>query len=126
MEQFGADYLAADGALDRKRMRSLVFADPAAKRKLEAILHPAIRQAVQAALHVAAGPYALLVVPLLVETGAYRDVVRRVLVIDCSEELQVARVTQRSGLSPGEVRAIMASQASRAERLARAGRRHQQ
>jgi dephospho-CoA kinase len=118
--QFGADYLAPDGALDRKRMRSLVFADAAARQELEAILHPAIRQAVQAALHAATGPYALIVVPLLVETGAYSDVMQRVLVVDCSEELQVSRVARRSRLSPPEVQAIMASQATRAARLARA------
>jgi len=119
-EQFGSDYLTGDGALDRDRMRELVFADSAARRRLEAILHPRIRSAVDAALAAAATPYAIVVVPLLVETGAYGGTVERILVVDCSEELQVARVVQRSGLTPDEVRAIMASQASRGERLGRA------
>ncbi len=118
--QFGAAYLAGDGGLDRPRMRTLVFNDASARRRLERILHPAIRREVKAALDAASTPYAIIVVPLLVETGAYRDIARRVLVVDCSEELQVKRVVERSGLSPAEVRAIMATQASRDERLARA------
>jgi dephospho-CoA kinase len=116
-QEFGADYLTAEGALDRDRMRERVFADPDARRQLEAILHPQIRREVGAALAGVATPYAVVVVPLLVETGAYRDAIQRVVVVDCSEELQVARVTARSGLAEDEVRAIMASQASRAERL---------
>jgi dephospho-CoA kinase len=118
--EFGPDYLAADGALDRDRMREAVFSDPAARRKLEGILHPRIRDAVGAALAAATTPYAVVVVPLLIETGAYRDTVQRIAVVDCSEELQVARVMQRSGLTPEQVRAIMATQANRPERLARA------
>ena len=119
-EQFGPAYLRADGALDRDRMRELVFADPAAKKKLESILHPLIRLEVNAAVRAARAPYVVLVVPLLVETGAYRDLADRVLVVDCSEATQIARVRQRSGHSEETVRKIMASQASRAERLARA------
>lgn len=118
-EQFGAEYLAADGALDRKRMRELVFADAPAKKKLEALLHPMIRAAVQARMLAApaAAPYIVIVVPLLIETSAYRDLARRVLVVDCDEEEQVARVVHRSQLAPEAVKAIMASQVSRAERL---------
>lgn len=118
--QFGPEYLRADGALDRDRMRELVFADPAAKKKLEAILHPLIRLEVDAAVRAAQAPYVVLVVPLLVETGAYRELARRVLVVDCSEATQIARVRQRSGHNEETVRKIMASQASRADRLARA------
>ncbi len=118
--QFGADFLRADGALDRDRMRTLVFADPAARRKLEAILHPMIRSAVAAAIGAVRAPYVVLVVPLLVETGAYRELTQRTLVVDCSESEQIARVGERSKLSAETVRGIMASQASRAERLARA------
>ena len=117
--QFGAEYLAADGALDRKRMRELVFADAPAKKKLEALLHPMMRAEVKARMSAAptAAPYAVIVVPLLIETGAYHDLARRVLVVDCDEEEQVARVVRRSQLAPEAVRAIMASQVSRAERL---------
>ena len=116
-EQFGAGYLRPDGALDRDRMRALVFADPVAKKRLEAILHPMIRATVAAAVATARGPYVVIVVPLLIETGAYRDIAQRVLVVDASEEQQTARVMQRNGLDPESVRAIMAAQASRAERL---------
>lgn len=124
--QFGAAYLDASGALDRKRMRELVFSDTSQKAKLEALLHPMIRAeaasriAKFAARPAAEVPYIVLVVPLLIETGAYRELARRVLVVDCDEELQVARVVRRSGLTPQAVRAIMANQASRAQRLQRA------
>ena len=115
--RFGPGYVSADGGLDRAAMRALVFADAAAKRDLEAILHPLIGARSRAALMEAGGPYVLLVVPLLVERGGYRDVVDRVLVIDCDESLQVERVMQRSGLTAEQVRAIMATQASREQRL---------
>jgi dephospho-CoA kinase len=115
--QFGSGYLREDGALDRERMRKLAFADPAAKKNLEAILHPMIRARVDSELMAARAPYVVIVVPLLIETGAYRELARRVLVVDCSEEQQIARVTQRSALAPDAVRAIMASQISRGERL---------
>ena len=119
--QFGHGYLCKDGALDRERMRELVFSDPAAKKKLEVILHPMIRAEVSteisAAVKRAHAPYVVIVVPLLIETGAYRDLAQRILVVDCSEEEQLARVTQRSGLAADAVRAVMASQVSRAERL---------
>lgn len=119
-EAFGAGFIAADGGLDRPRMRERVFGDPAAKSKLEAILHPMIRTSARARVDAALAPYVILVVPLLLETGAYRDVIRRVLVVDCSEARQIERATRRSNLSAEAVRAIMASQLPRAERLARA------
>jgi dephospho-CoA kinase len=118
---FGPQVIAADRALDRAAMRTRVFADPAARLRLEAILHPLIRaecEARVAALGTAS--YAMLVVPLLVESGAYRRRCRRVCVVDCPEALQVERVSRRSGLPEAEVRAIMAAQASRQDRLAAA------
>jgi dephospho-CoA kinase len=121
-KEFGAEYLDAAGALDRKRMRELVFVDAAAKRKLEAVLHPMIRAEVRKRLDAAAAgrpraPYVVIVVPLLIETGAYRDLARRVLVVDCGEQQQILRASRRSNLAPETVQAIMANQASRAERL---------
>ena len=117
---FGARYVTGDGSLDRAAMRALAFEDPAARARLESILHPAIRSAADAALERAPGPYRVIVVPLLFETRGYLGTVSRVLVVDCPEETQAERVRARSGLSADEVRAIMRSQASRAERLAAA------
>lgn len=119
-EAFGGALIQADGGLDRAAMRRLVFADADARRRLEAILHPRIRAAVLQALAVLDAPYAVLVVPLLVETGAYGDVIDRVLVVDCPEPLQIERVMARSGLTRDEAAAILAAQATRAERLAAA------
>jgi dephospho-CoA kinase len=119
-EAFGAEYLSPDGALDRAHMRELVFSDKPAKQKLEALLHPMIRAEVAARLAAAEAtrpPYVVLVVPLLIETGAYRNLARRVLVVDCAEDEQVARVMRRSHLAPEAVAAIMANQVNRAERL---------
>jgi dephospho-CoA kinase len=118
--EFGPDFARADGALDRARMRELVFADADAKARLEAILHPRIRDAALAAAAVATGAYVIFVVPLLIESGTWRARVSRVLAIDCPEEVQVARVMARNGLTEEQVRAIMATQISRAERLAAA------
>ena len=121
---FGDGVIAPDGALDRAAMRRLVFADPAARRRLEAILHPLIRQAsaeeVQRRLAGAEFPYVVLVVPLLVESGGYRERVDRICVVDCPEEAQIARVMARSGMRCTEAQAILDAQASRAERLAAA------
>ena len=117
---FGGTFLDQTGAMDRKKMRDHVFADPAAKRALEALLHPMIREESARRIATARGPYVILVVPLLVESPDYRSRVDRVLVVDCPEETQLARVRARSGLSEDEVRAIMRTQISRAERLAAA------
>ena len=117
---FGADYLDASGALDRARMRQHVVGDPAAKLRLEKILHPLIRAHLQVQAQQmlsAAQPYLLLVVPLLLETKSYRELVQRVLVVDCAESLQMARVMRRSGLAQDEIEAIIAQQLPRAERL---------
>ena len=118
--QFGPEYVEPSGAMNRPAMRRKVFTDAAAKLRLETILHPMIRGKVRDLLVSANQPYLLLVVPLLVETGGYRDIVRRVLVVDCPEVAQIARTMARSGLSRVEVEAILASQSSRAQRLARA------
>jgi dephospho-CoA kinase len=117
---FGDAVMQADGSLDRGALRRRVFADAAERRRLEAILHPRIRQAVEAALAALDAPYVLVVIPLLVETGGYRDLLDRVLVIDCPEALQIERVMARSGLAREEAAAILAAQAGRAERLAAA------
>ena len=120
---FGKDFVAG-GAMDRKRMRDHVFADPAAKRKLEQLLHPLIRaessRRIAAVEREKAAPYVVHVVPLLVESPDYRKRVNRVLVVDVPEETQLARVRERSRLSEDEVRAIMRTQVTRAERLAAA------
>lgn len=117
---FGAEYITAAGALARARMRELVFADAAKKRVLEAILHPLIRQRSGELVQAARGPYVILMVPLLIESRDYRGRCQRILVVDCPEELQVERVVTRSGISAAQVRAIMATQVSRAARLAAA------
>lgn len=119
-EAFGAALIDAAGALDRHRMRRLVFADTAARARLEAILHPLIRAQAMAECAASRGPYLLLVVPLLVESGALRETMARVLVVDCEPQRQRERVMRRSGLSADEADAIIAAQATRAERLAAA------
>jgi dephospho-CoA kinase len=117
---FGKDVVGQGGAMDRKKMRERVFADPVAKKALEALLHPMIREESSRRIAAAQGPYVIHVVPLLVESPDYRRRVDRVLVIDSPEELQLARVRSRSGLDEAEVRTIVASQATRAVRLAAA------
>ena len=119
-EQFGDSFLTPEGALDRAAMRERVFSDAAAKRQLEAILHPLIRQQTRIEAERVPGSYLVFVVPLLVESGRWKDSVDRVLVVDCSEALQLERVMRRSQLSAEQVRAIMATQASREARLAAA------
>jgi dephospho-CoA kinase len=118
--EFGPEFADASGAMDRERMRALVFSDLGAKARLEGILHPLIRATALAAAESATGAYVIYDVPLLVESGSWRDRVDRVLVVDCPEDVQVARVTARSGLDASQVRAIMATQATRAARLAAA------
>ena len=119
-EQFGPGSIAPDGGLDRERMRLLVFRDPQSRQQLEAILHPQIRARTRAAIDAARAPYVIVVVPLLFETGACMELVRRVLVVDCDEAEQVRRVTASRGIAAEEVRRIMATQLPRAERLRRA------
>jgi dephospho-CoA kinase len=118
--QFGKAFVDASGAMDRKRMRALVFNDVEEKQRLEALLHPMIRAESERRVAAATGPYVVLVVPLLVESAGYRQRVGRVLVVDCPEALQLARVRQRSGLAEAEVRRIIAAQIQRERRLAAA------
>lgn len=118
---FGEAMVRPDGALDRSRMRERVFADDEARQRLEAILHPMIRAEAERQLAaVQGGTYAMLVVPLLVETGAYRKLIDRVLVVDCDEASQLRRIVSRDGLDEAQAQAILAAQATREQRLAAA------
>lgn len=120
-KEFGDSHIDAQGALNRARMRQLVFADPAAKLKLEAILHPLIlAETRRQAAEPCDAPYTLVVVPLLFESGRYADWMNRTIAVDCPEKTQLARTMLRSQLSEAEVRAILAQQLGRAERLGRA------
>lgn len=117
-ERFGEDAIRPDGAMDRAWMRSRVFEDTAARHALESILHPLIDQGVREQAARARGCYLVYVVPLLAESGRWRDRVDRICVVDCDPETQVRRVQARSGLTPQAIERIMSAQASRAERLA--------
>jgi len=117
---FGDAYVDSTGAMDRDKVRALAFTDVDAKRRLEGLLHPMIRDESRKRIDAATGPYVVYVVPLLVESGDYRDRVQRVLVVDCPEDAQVARVRRRSGLGDAQIRRIIAAQAPRAARLAAA------
>jgi dephospho-CoA kinase len=115
---FGKDYITPDGELDRAKMRGLIFSDAAAKQRLELILHPLIlQQAKQQLRLLQTKPYIIIVVPLLAESPLFRQLVQRVLVVDCDENTQVARVIGRSQMEEAEVRGIIAQQTPRAERL---------
>ncbi len=116
-ERFGEGVMAADGNLDRRALRAIVFADPAARRDLEAITHPAIRARMAELNAQARGPYVITAIPLLTEGGGRRDL-DRVLVVDCPEDLQVARVVARDQVDESAARAVLTAQASRAARLA--------
>jgi dephospho-CoA kinase len=115
--RFGPQVLTAQGALDRRSLRQRVFMDIAARRDLEAILHPLIRVEMERLASLAHGPYLVLSVPLLVEAGTARIPVDRILVVDTDEAVQLSRVQARDGCSEPEARAIVAAQVSRAERL---------
>ena len=118
--EFGKDMVGADGGLDRERMRALVFGDPQAKRRLEAILHPLIGQECERQATAATGALVVFDVPLLVESKRWRAIVERVLVVDASEAIQLQRVVARSGWTPEAVQAVIAQQASRPLRRAAA------
>lgn len=118
-QHFGTDILQPDGALDRAQLRQIVFADPKARLWLEALLHPLIRERIQASLHAATSPYSLLVSPLLLETDQHR-LVNHVIVVDVPEETQLQRTIERDQNSPDQVKRIMAAQIDRQSRLARA------
>jgi dephospho-CoA kinase len=119
--QFGPEFVAADGSLDRARMRDLVFQDPTARQRLEAIVHPLVAAETERQAQVAQDQgkrWLVFDVPLLAESARWRDRVDKVLVVDCSPETQVHRVVARNGLGPDEVRRIIAAQTSREKRLA--------
>jgi dephospho-CoA kinase len=122
-QQFGAEFITAEGALDRVKICERAYAQPEARRELEQIIHPLVGEEIARQVDVALAAGARCIVfdiPLLVESGRWRRQVDRVLVVDCEPETQVTRVTARSGLTPQEVRAIIAAQAPRALRLAAA------
>ncbi|MBU0689438.1 MAG: dephospho-CoA kinase [Gammaproteobacteria bacterium] len=117
-QAFGDSYITEDGALDRTVMRALVFSDLDAKQRLQAILHPMILgQAKSDALSPSEAAYTLVVVPLLFESGRYRDWLDSVIVVDCPEAQQIAHTLKRSALDESTVRSIMAQQMDRASRL---------
>jgi dephospho-CoA kinase len=115
-KRFGSGVLTADGELDRRALRNLVFADPQLRRDLEAILHPLIRVDMERRASAAVGPYLVLAIPLLVE-GGKPDRVDRILVVDVDEDVQLRRVMVRDSTTLEQARAILATQASRAARL---------
>lgn len=117
-QRFGDDVAGPDGALDRARMRTLVFADPDAKRALEAILHPMIGAEAQRQAAAAGDGVVVFDVPLLSESSHWRARCQRILVVDCSAETQVQRVMARSGWSDEQVRRVIALQSPRAQRRA--------
>lgn len=114
---FGNEYIDQDGAMDRATMRKLIFKNKEAKTKLENILHPLIFEEAQRQAHLVEHGYPIFVVPLLTESSRWKNQTTRILVVDCTEEDQISRVMSRNRLSRQEVEAIMASQATRAERL---------
>ncbi|TCG08256.1 dephospho-CoA kinase [Paraburkholderia steynii] len=118
--EFGPSFVASDGSLDRARMRALVFSDENARKRLEAITHPLIRAETERQRQQAPGPYVIVVVPLLVESGSWKTRVNRVLAVDCSIETQIARVMRRNAFTREQVLAIIARQATREARLAAA------
>lgn len=119
-KMFGDSVIDEDGSMNRVAMRKLAFSDTTARHKLESILHPLIYQETQRQLSRIQSEYAVLVVPLLLETGNYLQLINRILVIDCPESLQISRAMQRSKLSEQAVRDVMAIQCARDERLAQA------
>ncbi|MBF5003622.1 dephospho-CoA kinase [Diaphorobacter caeni] len=122
-EVFGDDYVDASGALDRTRMRELVFKDASAKGRLEAIVHPLVGQATWAAAAAAkqAGTRVIVFdIPLLVESRHWPSQLDQVIVVDCTRETQIARVEQRNGLAREAIEAIIAAQATRHQRRAAA------
>jgi dephospho-CoA kinase len=115
---FGDDYITAEGSLNRDKMRGLIFSDAVAKQRLELILHPLILAQARLQLRrLQDKPYIILAVPLLPESPAFRQLAQRVLVVDCDEHTQVARVIGRSRMGEAEIRGIIAQQTPRAERL---------
>jgi dephospho-CoA kinase len=115
---FGAGVLQADGSLDRRAMRERVFADPGARRKLEAIIHPRVRAWLRRRVGMDRGPYCMLAIPLLVENRAEYTWVDRVLVVDAPEALQIERLMRRDGVTRDAAQRVLNAQSTRAQRLA--------
>jgi dephospho-CoA kinase len=120
IQRFGSEVVAENGELDRRSLRDLIFGDAAARADLNLILHPLIRDSMERQVASAVGPYVVLAVPLLIESGSQRDRVDRVLVVDVDEAIQLQRLTARDGGSEQQARAILAAQASRSTRLSAA------
>ena len=118
-QAFGADVISASGELDRRAMRAVIFSEPAARRKLESLLHPLIRARTLGKLQRLRTPYAVVVVPLLVETGFGR-LVDRVAVVDCPRDIRLGRLMARDGLDRNQAESMMSAQANRQARLAAA------
>ncbi len=117
IEKFGPDILSPDGHLDRRALRNRVFSDPALRKDLEALLHPLIRAHMEHCAAATSGPYAVMAIPLLIEGGDARHRVDRILVVDVDESVQLQRVVARDACTEAQARAILAAQASRADRL---------
>ncbi len=115
---FGDEFITADRAMDRDRMRACIFADPTARARLEAIIHPLVRAEIDRRLAVLPGGVAVLDLPLLAESSAWRERCDLVWVVDCEPETQIRRVMQRNGWTREQVQAVLAAQASREQRLA--------
>lgn len=120
LEEFGSAMITAEHRLDRARMRMLVFSDRDARRRLEAILHPMIRSESDRQCALATSAYVILAVPLLLESGNFRERCARICVVDCPEAVQIERVRARSGLAVDQIKAILAAQINRNARLAAA------
>lgn len=118
-EYFGSHILQSDGQLDRATLRAEVFRNPEQRRWLEALLHPLIRQEISQNLTLAESPYAILVSPLLIESGQHL-LTQRILVVDTPEQLQIQRTMQRDQVSEEQVAAILQAQAKREQRLSQA------
>ena len=116
VDRFGAGVLTAEGELDRRALRDLIFADLQSRRDLEAILHPLIRADMEQRAAAAVGPYLVMAIPLLVEGGT-RDRIDRILVVDADEAMQLQRLVARDNVSLEQAKAILAAQADRASRL---------
>lgn len=119
-KSFGSEFILPSGAMDRAKMRQHVFSQPNEKKRLEAILHPLIREKTELAAKESTGVYTIFVVPLLVESGSWKQRVSRVLVVDCSEQTQLSRVMSRNGMTQEQALSIMQTQASRDQRLSAA------
>jgi dephospho-CoA kinase len=115
--EFGSEFVLASGAMNRQKMREHVFSQPTEKTRLERILHPLIRAATESAANATVGTYLIFVVPLLIESGTWRQRVSRILLVDCPEETQIERVMHRNNMTRAQVEAIMQTQASRQQRL---------